>query len=378
MKKYIIIAAVALAASAACTKVTVSEAPAQKISFEVASYVPQTKVQGGNFKAEADYFFTNAWYYPTSGDAQHYMDDVKIELLSGAWQPADAYYWPRTGKINFFSYASKNDIATNELNPGDEQKGAKFTITGHTVVADDNIMIADAVYNAGKDDHNADGALVTDDLASGTDSQYNGVPTMFRHLLAQVKFNIGLATKTPTTGTTNFEATVTSASLKSIKNKGTLELTAGAAAGTTLETKAWTPASDGTQVGWTADTAVENLTLSNSTALKLAAGETAGNSELFLDWRSVLPQALADEVVLEITFNLDTKHGNTVYAHEEGIVVSSKLNLAKLSDTETITNWCMNKRYIYNVTIDPVTEVITFDPAVAAWTEATGTIEYKL
>ena len=378
MKKIIIIASAALLALAACTKVEVIDnTPGQKISFQVANYV--TKAAGNNFQAEASCFYTNAWYSPTSGTAnQHYMDDVKIELISGAWQPADAYYWPRTGTLNFFSYASYNDLAAGEVDPGDDVYGKTFKITGHTVAADDNIMIADAVYFAGKASHNADGAMVTDNLASGTtDSGYNGVPTMFRHLLAQVKFNIGLAARTAATGTTNWEATVTKARLVKRATKGNLTLTAVDPEGTALQIKAWTPAADGTQVGWT-DAADYTELLFNSvdTPLKLAANATSGNSEQFLDFTSVLPQTLTDEVVLEITFNLDTKHGDTVYAHEEGIVVSAKLNTATTGAAGAISTWCMNKRYTYNITIDPVGEIITFDPAVADWTTATGAIDY--
>ena len=374
MKKYIVIALAALVAFAACTKVNPEEKKADKISFQVATYL--TKAQGNNCLAECPNFFTNAWYNPVNGNAQYYMQNVEI-LPDDAdaptqWAPAEAYYWPKTGKINFFSYASKNALAATELDFGVNANpvGSKFKITGHKVVADDNIMIADAVYNASQASHNADGAAVTDDLATGTtDSKFTGVPTMFRHLLAQVKFNIGLATATPTTGTTNYIAKVTSAKVEKVLNTGTLELTAGDATGTTLETKPWTPASDGTVVGWTAGTAVEDLALANTTALKLAAGATTGNAELFLDFTSVLPQALSDNVVVTITYDLQTLHGTEVYLDEKGITVTGKLNVA------TIKNWCMNKRYTYTITIDPVTDIITFDPAVAEWTSATDTIK---
>ena len=384
MKKVIIIASAALLALAACTKVeVVDNTPAQKINFQVANYM--TKAQGNNFQAEAPYFFTNAWYTPESGTAnQHYMPNVKVELIDGAWQPAEPYYWPKTGTINFFSYASFNDLAAAEVNTGDADYGTTFAITGHTVAADDNIMIADAVYYAGKNAHNADGAMVTDDLKDGTsDSGYNGVPTMFRHLLAQVKFNIGLATKSTIAGTTNWTATVTKARLVKRAAKGSIELAAIAPEGTALQTKAWTPAADGTQVGWVAGTNAADsteLVFNNvTTALTLAADANPGNSEEFLGFTAVLPQTLTDDVVLEITLNLDTKHGDTVYASEQGIVVTALLNSAKANadDTAGIGTWCMNKRYTYNITIDPADGgFITFDPAVADWTTATGSIDY--
>jgi len=375
MKKYIVIVLAAVIALAACTKVKTEE-KAETISFQVATYM--TKAQGNNFLAECPNFFTNAWYNPVSGAAQYYMQNVEILPNSTTaptqWAPAEAYYWPKSGSINFFSYASKNALAASELDFGASAtpEGSVFTITGHKVVATDNIMIADAVYNASRNEHNADGEDVTDDLKAGTtDSNFNGVPTMFRHLLAQVKFNIGLATTTATTGTTNFIAKVTGAKVEKVVNKGTLTLTAGAAAGSTLETQQWSPASDGTKVGWVASTVatdVDELALANTTALKLAAGETTGNSEMFLDFTSVLPQALTDDIVLTITYDLQTLHGTEVYIDEKALEVTAKLN------STTIKNWCMNKRYTYNITIDPVTDIITFDPAVAEWTSAAATI----
>ena len=372
MKKYIVIALAALVAFAACTKVNPEEKKAEKISFQVATYM--TKAQGNNFLAECPNFFTNAWYNPVSGAAQYYMQNVEIlpddNEAPTQWAPAEAYYWPKSGSINFFSYASKNALAAAELNFGTDATpaGSVFKITGHKVVADDNIMIADAVYNASKNVN-----TVTDDLTSGEDSGFEGVPTMFRHLLAQVKFNIGLATTTPTTGSTNYIAKVTSAKVVKVVNKGTITLTAGTTTSTALDTKPWSPASDGTVVGWTASTTttdVDELTLANTKALNLEAGETEGNSELFLDFRSVLPQTLTDNIVLTIKYDLQTLHGTTVYLDEKDLEVSAKLN------TTTIKNWCMNKRYTYNITIDPVTDIITFDPAVAEWTSASATIAF--
>ena len=381
MKKYIVIALAALVAFAACTKVNPEEKKTDKISFQVATYM--TKAQGNNFLLECPKFFTNAWYNPVSGAAQYYMQNVEILPDNTAnptqWAPAEAYYWPKSGKINFFSYASVNDLAASELNFGANAtpEGSTFTITGHKVVSTDNIMIADAVYNASKDNHNADGDDVTDDLTSGNDSGFNGVPTMFRHLLAQVRFNIGLATANPTTGSTNYIATVTEAKVVNVVNKGTLALTAGQATGTTLETQEWSPKANGTTPGWTASTVAtdkEDLALQSTTALTLAAGARTGNNVEFLKYTSVLPQNLGDDIVLTIKYNLKTLHGNTVYLNED-LEVSAKLNTA-LDEAAAIKNWCMNKRYTYNITIDPVTDIIKFDPAVADWIYATGTIAF--
>ena len=87
---------------------------------------------------------------------------------------------------------------------------------------------------------------------------------------------------------------------------------------------------------------------------------------MVLDFYSVLPQTLTNSVEIQITFNLDSKHDDVVYLHEENITVKAKLN------SIDIPSWNMNQRIIYTVTIDPVTEAISFDPAVLPWVEATA------
>ena len=354
MKKFIYIAA-ALVAVSACSKVETVQTPEHQISFQVASYLPQTRVQGTNFKAECEYFFTKAYY-----NGATYIDNVKVVENNGVWAPVGSpYYWPRTGTVNFFSYASKNDLPGDELTVGN----ASFEIVGHEVAENDNIMIADAVYGAGRTDHNADGTQITDDLKEGTsDSGYSGVPTLFRHLLSQVSFKLGLAAGGDHTGT-NYVATVTSAKVVKVASKGDLSLL-NSGSGSSLTLSPWTPASDGTQVGWTAtDSTTLNL---DTPTLTLAEDETTSEPVVVLDFYSVLPQTLTNSVEIQITFNLDSKHDDVVYLHEENITVKAKLN------SIDIPSWNMNQRIIYTVTIDPVTEAISFDPAVLPWVEATA------
>ena len=373
MKKHIIIALAAAVALAACTKVSVDE-QLEKISFQVASYMVQTKATGTSLLNEGcNSFYTNAWYTPGTGSVQYFMQNVEILPDANSnpttWAPADAYYWPKSGTLNFFSYASKNALAASELDFGEsvDPRGTVFTITDHTVAADDNIMIADAVYNAGIG--NKEQNDITD---SDNSNDPQGVPTLMRHLLSQISFTIGLATPSAASGTTNFEATITSATLKNVVNKGSLALTANASDATGLNTKTWSPASDGTAVGWTAATSTEDITLTApANTLTLAESATSGNVEDMLVNRTVLPQAISsnDDIEIEIVYNLDTKHGTTVYTHQEGLTVTGKLK-----NVTAVPSWNMNQRITYNVTINPITDLITFDPAVVAWTTTSGTL----
>ena len=381
MKKYYILAAVALVASAACTKVEVDNTPNKKIAFEVASYVPQTKAtEGGSMLSEGLYsFVTNAWFTPaaTSGSTvQHFMDDVSIfpyngttKITSGAiqptkWAPEYDYFWPKTGSINFFSYASKNSITPSSV--GDDVYGAKIVFgtadgTAYTVVSDDNILVADAVYRAT--------ANTNDITVTGETGTPSGVPTLFRHVLAKLQMTFSLETNTATVNT-DYVVSITSASLASVANKGVLTLTTSAPDGTAMATNTWSNNNTSKpKVGWVNKNSsnemygTENLTLlTPSLTLTHATTSTAGTVGNLLALRTVMPQSLSDDLVLSITYRVQAKHGDSAYS-DENITVTKKLNtIAALQD------WEMNKIITYNVKINPVTTEVYFDPAVLAWT----------
>lgn len=379
MKKYFIIAIAALAAGTACTKVETVEAPAQKIDFQVASYVPQTRADdysGTSLLNEGcTSFYTNGWYTPTSGTAnQQYMGpnvEIKPDVTPNPtkWSAVTDYYWPRSGYINFFSYASKNAITPTWGASG----AGTFAISDYVVKEDDNILIADAVYRATTNTNN-----VTDTENSNNPT---GVPTLFRHVLSQISFKLALGTTEPKKTTeTSFEATITEAKLVKVLSTGSLSLTAGADAGSSLNIQPWTPASDGTVVGWTATTATKDITLAPAgtgatNKLTLAAATQTGDFTDYLVNYTVLPQTLSDDLELQIKFDLDYKHGTTVYASEKDLTVSAKLKgiLSNATTPAAINSWNMNQRILYKVIIDPVTEVILFDPAVLPWVEVEAT-----
>ena len=389
MKKYFILAVAAVAAMAACTKVEVNNTPDKKIAFEVASYVPQTKAtEGGSMITEGIYsFVTNAWFTPaaTSGSTvQHFMDDVSIfpyngttKITSGAteptkWAPEADYYWPKTGSINFFSYASKNPITPSSV--GDDVYGAKIVFgtadgTAQTVQSDDNILVADAVYRATA---NKNDITVTSETTTPS-----GVPTLFRHMLAKLQMTFSLETTTATANT-DYVVSITSASLAEVANMGVLTLTTSAPSGTAMETNIWS--NDNTskpKVGWVdkdssdAMYGTEDITLlTPSLTLTHATTSTAGTLGNLLALRTVMPQNLSDDVVLTITYRVQAKHSDSTYS-DENITVSKQLNTI-----DALVDWEMNKIITYNVKLDPVTTTVNFDPAVVAWTsEAKDTQE---
>ena len=180
MKKYFIIAAAALVAFAACTKVEVAEAPetSQKISFEVAKYM-QSKAETSLLAeydatgTQVDTFKTNAWYHSVNDGTQYFMKNVDILWKSSVpeWASAIDYYWPKTGYVNFYSYAGT---------PGPSSYGTAantegtITYTDAVINYNDNVLVADAAYGfrANLSRYHKDNDAVT------------GVTTLFRHYLS--------------------------------------------------------------------------------------------------------------------------------------------------------------------------------------------------
>lgn len=368
-KYFIILATAALAVSAACTKVVTDEAPAKKISFEVASYVATpTKAEnttfprtGGSLFDEfaSPKFYTYAYFYPENGTpGQTFMNNVEI-VPDGAtsaetteWAPAVEYFWPKTGYVNFFSYASKNAVTPTVTN----LESSKQISFSKTIVADDNILLADACYNAKASNSSTSTMTVTGETTVG-------VPTLFRHLLCQVCFKFQLKTTKAHTNT-SYEVVLNSASIDDIATTGTLTLINPGTTSTSLTIVDW--GTSGT-VGWTPTSGTEDITLTvPASAVTLAKSATGNESsvETLLDFRSFLPQTLSDDVKLNLQYIVRAKHDSTTYSEETITVTGLQLN------TGTLGVWNMNEKITYTIIIDPVTTIVTFDPAVVAWDES--------
>lgn len=360
MKKYMILAAVALVASAACTKVE-DTAPAHKISFEVASYVAQTKAMtttelGGSFT-------TNAWFTNGDGDKTQFMRSETItwnNTVSNQWAPSHEYFWPKTGYIDFYSY----DGTPTPTSVGE----GSLTYTA-PVATDANILVADAAYHQTQNSstYHIDNASV------------KGVPTLFRHMLAKIQFKVKLQTANATPNT-KWDVTIlnTGAKLSNIVilNTGTLTLS-NSYAGSTPTTQPWTNTNASKpNVGWVAAAGTETVsTLTPALSLAKNATESVRFEDL-ITLRSIMPQVLGDDAVFTLNYNVKATYGSEAEAYlDENRSFSVKINTIKNTSGTAIAEWDMNQIITYNVIIDPVGEQILFDPAVEEWDETqTATI----
>ena len=378
MKKYFVLAAVVLIALSSCSKVDTptTSANSKKISFEVANYMAQTKATG--LVAEGyETFKTNAWYHSPADGNQYFMQNVDINWHSAVpdWSPEIDYFWPKTGYVNFYSYAGTQ-------NPTTVNTEGSLIYTDKTIAYNDNILVADAAYgyNDNKSTYHIENSSVT------------GVPTLFHHYLAKIAFNVMLKTNNAT-ATNRYEVDVLDAYLM-VLNKGTLTLTntdpvasRDAAAPGTPGTKAWTSANtakpDVAWVGaaWDESATVEKIKVVGTGAveckdmiapatLHLALNATVqteeGNALILLKERSVMPQTLTDDVVFYIQYKVKTYHNAETNPYSTETLTFGPTKLTTLVNG-AITDWKKNTKYTYNVIIDPVSSKIKFDPAVEDW-----------
>jgi len=420
MKKFFIIAAAAFVASVACSQVeTLDATPDVEIGFQVASYLSQTKADSHGdtsfvdelteVGAASNYFKSVAYIHAAQADgtvaapAKFFTAGTNgVETInydgSSAWKPAHPYYWPKSPKssISFFSWYDFEDQVTPTITYTTDGGDVTLAWSDRTVALKDNVMYADAAYhykqnNNGDQNHKLDGVS-------------EGVPTLFRHALAKVRFTVKQNPMKVKDGTTDnytfWEVKLTDVALASgtIKNNGQFALTQTSTTAAKTQT-AWTKP---TNEIWAAPTAAQTyLTakLGNATGDIFDTDVAKGNVKLtdtaveltgdnFMDdtYFAVMPQAIADGVALTFKYEIKTYYG-TQAQYDGGTATLISTETVNVNDLATagygapyiatgiqlnaITGawdkWQMNHRYVYNIIINPQTSQILYDPAVEAW-----------
>lgn len=398
MKKFFFIAA-AVVAMAACTKTEVQfneTADSNKIGFEVANYAAQTKAGELALTNEDDalyQFHTYAYQFPKLGNAVEFMstdifawsENMAAKVTSGTsiyvWAPENDYYWPKTGYINFYSYAGTQA-------PAESVSADKKTVTlayeNKTIAATDNIMVADAAlrFNANQETYKVDGT-------EGSAHVTKGVPTLFRHMLAKLKMDVKIqipASKVSANTIWKVEildgydidgnSTIADAEKSQIYpvNKGTLTLenadALAADAPLNATEQQWTRTQTGADVvsGWKPGNTNELIQLHQESVLTLPVNTLTTDPVQLLAWRTVMPQ-LTENVAFKLIYKVQALHGTEVFMEEirtVGIDAAADLHdLMKGASTNySIDKWESNKKITYHIIIDPVSEKVTFDPAV--------------
>ena len=366
MKKYFIIAAAALVAFAACSKTeVVNTTPDQAISFQVAKYVGRTRAGESLFPMDST-FKTPSWFHENeSATAQAFMDTetVKWQSVNSTWGTDRAYFWPKTGWINFFSW---NGFPL----PTSVTEG-NVTYTNAVINTDSNPMVASAAYRYSKNEN----------VYAGDDYKYNGtdvegVPTLFHHLVSQV--NVIVKFDASDVSDTNYKwDLVIEADTLNYANTGSLAINV---VDPTAKDQNWPLASPA--VNWTRG-AVANVDLAGTENLAEAnkqtttAGQVSAGKNLFTAI-SVLPQDLTAATGSNAKFSIKyvlTSYYNDVQHIRETVelcgndaIALTNFKYDNSGTPATLDAWNTNYRYTYILTIKP-NKTVTFDPVVEQWVD---------
>ncbi|MED9899464.1 MAG: fimbrillin family protein [Bacteroidales bacterium] len=383
MNKIIWISAAVLSV-AACAKnevIPVNSGENQEITFNVA---PKTKADPdghGHTEFGKDKVFASwAYYLPTGTDWEHKSDnpnDEKYpkEYISGAeiayrektegseekvWKAKKTYYWPKNGSLTFFAYSLyKDNLDFKTVNvEGDDIKRSTVVCHSNTGIfahidlsVDNNVdfLVADPAMdkksNVDKDKHFVD-----------------GVPTLFRHKLSYIIFNV----KTDN----NYSDAGKTLTLKSIKFNNVSYV------GEYRDIASTSPAISAGFTSANGEGAVVNYT-GGSTESPFSQEIKSTNSGISsIDNYLYIPQTFeqGSNAYIEVKYTITT---TVAFTTPEGqpstkeVVeeVTKNIFLNPATGTPMFDKWEMGKKYTINLTF--TLDEILWDPAVEDWDPVT-------
>lgn len=339
--------------SVGCSSVDVATAPGKTISFTVGNYSHQTRAAGDTVSLNSlgiTSFSSRAYLHAEGVENEQYFFGTAanpVETVSydgtSQWIPSHSYFWPKSPNsyVNFISWYGVAPTVNYAKNASDKYE-ATFTWSDVNPETNANLMFADMAWH-----YNANENLAVYNDYSGVTE---GVPTLFRHALAQIRF-LGQLSKDSDTGIT-WNVKVTGLTLGGVYNTGSLTLTCEDPG--TKKTKEWTDS------GWTTSGTAVNIDSSDEVTL---SSTTAGT---ILDWTTVIPQTVSNSMILTINFNIVTKYGNpdspTLVVEEPYIAAVA------LSDfSSAVSSWDRGKRITYTITFNPDAQMIKIVPAGEDW-----------
>lgn len=358
MKKlfYFAAAAVALAACAKNEVIPVNSGENQEITFNVA---PKTKANDtrGHENFEPGKVFASWAYYlgpkktwkDDSAEAKEYISGATIKYndTDNAWKAEQPYYWPKDGgTLTFFAYSlNKGDLDFKTVNV--DGANVKRSI----VACHSNTGIF--AYIDLSVDKNVD-FLVADpakDKKSNVDEGkhfVDGVPTLFRHKLSYVIFNVKTDKDYSVYSVAKKTFTLKSIKFNNVSNVGGYRDFPSTTAPII-------------KAGFTPD-GVTTVNYTSGSAESFAQVITSENSGISpIDNFLYIPQTFADNATIEVVYTITTKVPESDDVVE---TVTKTIQLNTLFSTNT-GGWEMGKKYTINLTF--TLDEILWDPAVQEW-----------
>lgn len=353
MKKFLLISGLAVAAMVSCTKneVFVSENNDAQISFKPLSATQTKSAPITSYVEATGDFNVYAWYQANGAfdpnSATVYMNNVtckydgnindEADQGTGAWAPADKYYWPKNGTLTFSAYYPSNlSNVTVTAKNGIEIKD--FEITDPTKQID--VMYSSRVFDKTK-------ATLSDD-----NHDYDGVDIVFNHALSAVSFAVKAGADYGTDAIKLYKIEI----LKATSN-GTFK--EGYTTGVSTETP---------HAAWGNPTTVA---LNNSTDYTVF-NETAGQALKTTVEKAgvdciVLPQTFSNNIAIKVTYGIKYKNGTSEDYLEQ--TATFPLKNTTTNNGTAITAWEMGKWYKYTLTF--TLDTIYFAPSVTPWEDVT-------
>ena len=342
MKKMFLFAAFAGIALASCTTDEEIFAPVNQgneIEFVAANYVHQTRAEHDTTQtfSNADY---SVWAWKT-GTANAHMEDVTVTYNNGANDVTGTYYWPDEA-LDFAAVSPANDPRIDV----DRTNGATtitYTFDATNGNNQTNLMHAD---------------FVTASKAT--------VALGFRHALAKLNVVVKQTQDAVNDDSANdvnerdiekYQVIVNSLSIEKFDCYGTYTVTSNRQ---NTADNVWTSTS-GDSIWTIIDTPTSLVVDTVNFADKTYSATYKTNG-------FVMPQALKDDVVVNIDYDIVTKFksGATSTTNRNKSV---KLNTIKNSSDVAITNWYTNKIITYTFTINPQDDLtpIEFSATEEEW-----------
>lgn len=336
-----------------CTKVEQSEPTQAQISYNVVQYT-QTKAAGlypttVPFVSSAFYLENGKTWAANRSEAKPYIENaiISYDEARTSWHDADhAYYWPRAGKLTFFSYSPQAIKASTQID-----RNSGITITNWDVHSHQNvdIMIAD---------------VQTDQTANQNVGTYTVVPTIFRHALSKISgftFNLHKDyANGHSSGSYNNSDVVfllNSIVIKNMPQKGTYSNTMPSES----NIGAWNKAADGVySYTWYSNTSGTIIPYSESTPLAISAKGLSPYSELYL-----LPQIYPADggPSLEIKYTKRSYTSNTKYTDSQVTASVSFYDLFASTGHRLV----INRNLTFNIVFNIDSNLITWAPDQQDW-----------
>ena len=309
-------------------------------------------------------FASYAWYLPDGknwaddkADAQFYINEAEISYdgTSNSWyDKTRTYYWPKTGSLTFFSISPFSVANSVELTPNYGFRISDWNVHDHQ---DADIMVSD---------------IQTDKNANESYGSFTGVPTIFRHKLSMIEGFTFNTFKEYAPGKTGLEYKngdkrffITSIRINNLKQRGRF-VSGNSPSSTNIGQWSVSGSSEENDYVWFSGD--KEVVYNASTPESVTPTGLSGKQALL-----VLPQTFTDPGSADISMvpNIEITYTTWTYTNNSGSYTThTTVARAPLYTVlESVGNKMdMNKKIVFNVTINLNSNLIIWAPDQNEWT----------